>query len=154
MIYKFSSYMKTCLQNSREGKMGKINDKMETITSRWFFLCWFQHDIPMSLRNKGLVQLVKSTIFSRCFYKNLKKNFWTFYTFDKQTQIANHYFKHCAMFNLKWGESSGFPYPSIKFGITLETFHFPETVQVLSNPTPPSLRVASTPNKTNQLPLA
>ena len=32
------------------------------------------------------------------------------------------------------GESEGFIYPSIK--ITLETFHLPEIVQKLSDPTP------------------
>ena len=52
--------MKTCSRNGREGKMGKINDKMENITSEWFSLHWFQHDISMVLRNKEL----------RCFTHN------------------------------------------------------------------------------------
>ena len=34
--------------------MGKINDKMDNITSGWFFLCWFQHKISMALRNKEI----------------------------------------------------------------------------------------------------
>ena len=46
--------MKKCLQNGREGKMRKTNDKMENITSGWFFLHWFQHDISMVLRNKEI----------------------------------------------------------------------------------------------------
>ena len=37
------------LQNGREGKMGKINDKMENITSGWFL-----HDISMVLRNNEI----------------------------------------------------------------------------------------------------
>ena len=37
-----------------EKEMGKINDKMENITSGWFFLHWFQHDISMVLRNKEI----------------------------------------------------------------------------------------------------
>ena len=48
--YKCLSYMKTCLGNSREEKMGKINDGMESITSKWFFLGWFHYDISMILR--------------------------------------------------------------------------------------------------------
>ena len=32
--------------------MGKINDKMENITSEWFFLHWFHHDISMVLRDE------------------------------------------------------------------------------------------------------
>ena len=47
-------YMKTCLGNSREGKMGKINDEMDSKTSKWFFLHWFHHDISMVLRNKEI----------------------------------------------------------------------------------------------------
>ena len=46
--------MKTCLRNGRERKMGKINDKMDNITSGWFFLSWFQHDISKVLRNKEI----------------------------------------------------------------------------------------------------
>ena len=34
--------------------MGKINDKMESTTSEWFFLPWFQHDISMVLRKKEI----------------------------------------------------------------------------------------------------
>ena len=41
-------------QNDRDGKMGKTNDKMENITSGWLFLCWFQHDISMVLRNQEI----------------------------------------------------------------------------------------------------
>ena len=41
-------------QNGRDGKMGKTNDKMENITSGWLFLCWFQHDISMVLRNQEI----------------------------------------------------------------------------------------------------
>ena len=86
--------------------MGKINDKMENITSGWFFLHWFQHDISMVSRNKqigcfthkpirvSLVSLDKNTIFSRYFHQNLKKNVWTFYTCDRQMLIAGHYFEH------------------------------------------------------------
>ena len=36
----------------------------------------------------------------------------------------------------------------IRLGITLETFHFPETVNVLRSHPHPSPRVASTPNRT------
>ena len=32
-------------------KNGKINDNIENMTSGWFFLRWFQHDIFMVLRN-------------------------------------------------------------------------------------------------------
>ena len=47
--------MKACFQNGREGKMGKINDNVENITSGWFFLHWFhQHDISMVLRSKKI----------------------------------------------------------------------------------------------------
>ena len=53
-MIQFSSYMKTCLRNGRERKMGKINDKMENITLEWFFLSWFQHDTSMVLRNKEI----------------------------------------------------------------------------------------------------
>ena len=35
--------------------MGKINDKLENITSEWFFLRCFQHDISMVLRNKETI---------------------------------------------------------------------------------------------------
>ena len=35
-------------------KMGKITDKTDNITSRWFFLSWFQLDITMVLRNKEI----------------------------------------------------------------------------------------------------
>ena len=35
-------------------KMGKINDKMENITSGWFFLSWFQHDTSKVLRYKQI----------------------------------------------------------------------------------------------------
>ena len=52
--YKFSSYMKACLRNGKEGKMGKINDKMENTTSGWFFLSLFQNDIPMVSRKKEI----------------------------------------------------------------------------------------------------
>ena len=38
----------------REGEMGKINVKMENITSAQFFLRWFQHDTSMVLRNKEI----------------------------------------------------------------------------------------------------
>ena len=44
--------MKKCLRNSREGKIEKINDNMESITSGWSFLCWLQHDISMFLSSK------------------------------------------------------------------------------------------------------
>ena len=33
-------------------KNGKINDKLESITSGWFFLSWFQYDISKVLKNK------------------------------------------------------------------------------------------------------
>ena len=46
--------MNTCLQNGREGKMGEKNDKMENITSGWFFLHWFQYDISMVFRNEEI----------------------------------------------------------------------------------------------------
>ena len=32
----------------------KINDKMESITSGWFFLSWFQHVISKVLKNKEI----------------------------------------------------------------------------------------------------
>ena len=95
--------MKTCLRNGREGKLGKINDKMENITSGWFFLRWFQYNISMVLRRKEIscfthigvwFSLDKSTILSGCLYQNLTKNIRTFYTFDRQTPIADRYFKH------------------------------------------------------------
>ena len=35
-------------------KMGKINDKMDSITSGWFFPSWFQHDSSKVLRNKEI----------------------------------------------------------------------------------------------------
>ena len=38
--------------------MGKINDKMENMTSGWFFLRWFQYDISMVLRNEEIVALL------------------------------------------------------------------------------------------------
>ena len=43
--------MKRRLRNGRQGKMGKVNDKMENVTSGWFFLCWLQNKISMLLRN-------------------------------------------------------------------------------------------------------
>ena len=46
--------MKTCLENGREGNMGKINNKMENITSGWFFLHRFQHGISKVLRNEEI----------------------------------------------------------------------------------------------------
>ena len=46
--------MKKCLQNGREGKMRKINDEMESTTSGWFPLHWFQRDISMVLINKEI----------------------------------------------------------------------------------------------------
>ena len=46
--------MKTCLQNGREGKMRKINDEMEDITTGRFSMHWFQHDMSMVLRNKEI----------------------------------------------------------------------------------------------------
>ena len=48
------TYMKKCLQNGREGKMRKINDEMESTTSGWFPLHWFQRDISMVLINKEI----------------------------------------------------------------------------------------------------
>ena len=44
--------MKTCLRTGREENMGKINEKMENLTSEWFSLHWFQHDISMVLKNE------------------------------------------------------------------------------------------------------
>ena len=35
-------------------KNGKINDKMKSITSGWFFLSCFQHDISKVLNNKEI----------------------------------------------------------------------------------------------------
>ena len=35
-------------------KNGKINCKMESITSEWFFLSWFQHGISKVLKNKEI----------------------------------------------------------------------------------------------------
>ena len=35
-------------------KNGRINDKMESITSGWFFRSWFQHDIFKVLKNKEI----------------------------------------------------------------------------------------------------
>ena len=98
--------MKTCQRNGREGKMGKINDKMENTTLGWFFLRWFKHDISMVSRNKQIrcfthkpirvqFSVDKSAILSGCFHQNLKKNVRMFYTFDWQTLIAGRYFKHC-----------------------------------------------------------
>ena len=111
--YKFSSYMKACLRNGKEGKMGKINDKMENTTSGWFFLSLFQNDIPMVSRKKeiscfthksirfSLVSLDnKSTILPACFHQNLKKNVQMFYTFDRQMPITNCYFKHCIILTI------------------------------------------------------
>ena len=47
------------------------------------------------------------------------------------------------------GESLKVLYTHLQsLGITLETFHLPETAQVLSNPNPITQSVASTPNKT------
>ena len=54
--------MNAYLRNGREGKMGKINYKMENITSGWFFLCWFQHDISMILRNDEISCFIHRSI--------------------------------------------------------------------------------------------
>ena len=54
--------MNTGLQNGIEGKMGKINDKMENITSGTFSLHWFQHDISIVIRNKEISYLTHKPI--------------------------------------------------------------------------------------------
>ena len=54
--------MNTGLQNGIEGKMGKINDKMENITSGTVSLYWFQHDISIVIRNKDISCLTHKPI--------------------------------------------------------------------------------------------
>ena len=55
-------YMKICLGNGRESKIGNSNDKMENITSEWFFLRWFQHNISMALRNQETICFILKPI--------------------------------------------------------------------------------------------
>ena len=46
------------LSKQQRRKNGK-NDKMEKITSGWFFLRWFQYDIYMVLRNKEISSFIQ-----------------------------------------------------------------------------------------------
>ena len=88
MIQVFVSY-ENMLATCGKWKTGKINEKIENATSKWFFLRWFQHDISIVSRNKQIgcfthkpirfyFSLDRSTILSGCFYQNLNKNVWTF----------------------------------------------------------------------------
>ena len=51
MIQVFVFYENMLAEWQRK-KNEKINDKMKNITSGWFFLSWFQHDISKVLKNK------------------------------------------------------------------------------------------------------
>ena len=54
MIQVFVLY-ENMLAKWQKMKNGKINNKMENITSEWFFLRWLQHDISMVLINKKTI---------------------------------------------------------------------------------------------------
>ena len=53
MIQVFVFYENILAEWERK-KNGKINDKMESITSGWFFLSCFQYDISKVLKNKEM----------------------------------------------------------------------------------------------------
>ena len=53
MIQVFGFYENMLAEGQRK-KNEKINDKMDSITSGWFFLSWFQHDISKVLKNKEI----------------------------------------------------------------------------------------------------
>ena len=55
------TWMHTCEMAEKE-KWEKIKDKMENITSVWFFLRWFQHDICMVLRNEEISCFIHKSI--------------------------------------------------------------------------------------------
>ena len=54
--------MNAYLRNDREGKIGKINVKMENITSGWFFRHWFHHDICKVLKNEEISCFIHKSI--------------------------------------------------------------------------------------------
>ena len=53
MIQVFVLHENKLAEWQRE-KNGEINDKMESVTSGWFFLSWFQHNISKVLKNKEI----------------------------------------------------------------------------------------------------
>ena len=53
-LIQVSVFYETMLAEWQRTKDEKINDKMESITSGWFFLSWFEYIISKVLKNKEI----------------------------------------------------------------------------------------------------